>query len=76
MGRCRHMETLDIGCGAMKANRCVSFWASGFLTVVIILTAGCSTTHEKTIPKPSHAAAAANDFPTAIQAGIPSTTFK
>jgi uncharacterized protein YceK len=45
-------------------------------TALVLLAAGCSSVPKKTIAKPSHEAAAANDFPTAIQAGIPAQTLK
>jgi hypothetical protein len=61
----------------MNATRTVSIWLR-CLAVATLLAAGCATTHPKqaAIPKPSHAAAAANDFPTAIQAGIPTSTIQ
>ncbi len=47
------------------------------LATALLLLAGCTTTaNKKPIAKPSHVAAEANDFPTAIQAGIPATTIK
>ncbi len=61
----------------MKFGQSVSFFAAGFFTAALLLLAGCSTTAaKKPIAKPSHVAADANDFPTAIQAGIPATTIK
>jgi uncharacterized lipoprotein YajG len=54
-----------------------SFFAAGFLVAALLLFAGCSTTtNKKPIAKPSHVAAEANDFPTALQAGIPAATVK
>jgi hypothetical protein len=61
----------------MKSPQRVSCFATGLLTAALLLLAGCSTTaNKKPIAKPSHVAAEANDFPTAVQAGIPSTTLK
>jgi hypothetical protein len=61
----------------MTVQRFGLFLINGFLTATIILAIGCTTTHNnKTIPKPSHFATPTNDFPTAIQAGIPATTLQ
>jgi hypothetical protein len=59
----------------MKVKSCGSLLRWG-LAAAMILAAGCTTTHGKSTPKPSHSAAAADDFPTAIQAGIPASNFK
>jgi uncharacterized protein YceK len=60
----------------MKATRSFLFLIIASFTAATILLAGCSTVDKKPIAKPSHAAAAANDFPTALQAGIPTQTIK
>ena len=46
-------------------------WLAAWASALVLLAAGCSSGPGKPIPRPSHEAAAANDFPTAIQAGIP-----
>ncbi|HTQ40243.1 MAG TPA: hypothetical protein VMJ32_14545 [Pirellulales bacterium] len=47
------------------------------LWLAMLVAPGCMTTHPKSeIPKPSHVAATANDFPTAIEAGIPASNVK
>lgn len=52
------------------------FWCVCF--AVIGFTAGCAHVAKpaKPIVRPAQAAAAANDFPSAIQAGIPSQNVK
>jgi hypothetical protein len=60
----------------MKATRSVIFLVFGSFTAAIILLAGCSTMDKKPTARPSHSAAAANDFPTALQAGISSPNVK
>jgi len=51
-------------------------WLVGWVTALVFLAAGCSSGPGKPIPRPSHEVAAANDFPTALQAGIPAQTLK
>jgi hypothetical protein len=60
----------------MKALRSGPFLLCGLLTAAIFLFAGCSSVPAKKNSRSSHSAPAANDFPTAIQAGIPMTTLK
>jgi len=61
----------------MKSAHRSSCFVLGLFAVALFLFAGCSTTsNKKPIAKPSHVAAEANDFPTAIQAGIPASTVK
>jgi len=61
----------------MKPARRLLVFTAVLCMAAMFSLAGCSTTSStKAIAKPSHAAAAANDFPTAAQAGIPPATLK